>query len=310
MYAIAVDVGSTNIRCGLVNLKGEILYSFLMPSRDILTEGEIIALINAGIRKCAQVKADQILGVGIAFPGVIEHNVILGGVDNLPGFNRVDLGAIITASTGYRVVVENDAKMKAWGEMQFGAGQNCSDAVFLTIGTGIGGCVVINNKLYGGYRDKGMEFGHIVINFDGPSCTCGGNGCFEAYASIKALIRDYAALTGRAAVTGKEILSSYLAGEPEATKVMDLHFDYMAIGVTSLINIFSPQKLILVGGIAQAGNFYIDEVSRRVGKRVMPDTFSSSIIVSSRTGNDAGLLGCASRVFATPMVLHSSGTGS
>ncbi|MCF3110020.1 ROK family protein [Niabella sp. CC-SYL272] len=308
MYAIAIDVGSTYVRCGLVNLKGEILYSFKMPSRDILSEGEIIALINAAVRKCAGAAGGQILGVGVGFPGIVENNVILGGADNLPGFHHVDLGALIAASTGLNVVVDNDANMMAWGEIQFGAGKNCSDAVFLTVGAGIGGSAVINNKLYGGYRNKGMEFGHIIINFDGPLCSCGSRGCFEAYASIKALIRDYAKLTGKASsgLNGRMITHHYLSGEAAAVEVMEQHLHYMSIGVTSLINIFSPQKLIIGGGVSGADSFYAQEISRRVAGRAMPDTFSNAMIVHSQMENEACLLGCASRVFSTPMLLQSN----
>lgn len=309
MYAIAIDVGSTYVRCGLINLKGAITYSFKMPSRDILSEGEIIALINAAVRKCAAVTESQILGVGIGFPGIVENNVILGGADNLPGFSNVDLGALIAASTGLNVIVDNDANMMAWGEMQFGAGKNCSDAVFLTVGTGIGGSAVINNRLYGGYRNKGMEFGHIIINFDGPPCSCGGRGCFEAYASIKTLIRDYAQQTGQdiSVLNGRIITRNYLAGEAAAVEVMERHLDCMAAGVTSLINIFSPQKLIIGGGVSGSDGFYVPEINRRVAERAMADAFSSSVIVPARMGNEACLMGCASRVFSTPMLLQSNG---
>ncbi|WP_008587038.1 ROK family protein [Niabella soli] len=311
MYAIAIDVGSTYVRSGLINLKGEIVYSFKMPSKAVLSEGEIIALINAAVRKCAGAADGPVLGVGIGFPGIVENNVILGGADNLPGFHNVDLGALIADSTGLNVLVDNDANMMAWGELQFGAGKNCSDAVFLTIGTGIGGSALINNKLYGGYRNKGMEFGHIIINFDGPPCSCGGNGCFEAYASIKALIRDYARLTGRkvSEINGKIITHNYLAGEAAAVEVMNLHFHYMAAGITSLINIFSPQKVIIGGGVSDSGSFYVREISKRVAERAMPDAFSDSEIVSSQMGNESCLLGCASRVFSTPVLLQSNEVG-
>lgn len=308
MYAIAIDVGSTYLRCGLINLRGEIAYSFKMPSKGVLSEGEIIALINVAVRKCAGAADGKILGVGIGFPGIVENNVILGGADNLPGFHQVNLGAVITASTGLNVVVDNDANMMAWGEMQFGAGKNCSDAVFLTLGTGIGGSAIINNKLYGGYQNKGTEFGHIIINFDGPPCSCGGRGCFEAYASIKALIQDYSRLKGidTSEVNREIIAANYLAGEAEAIEVMERHFEYMAIGITSLIHIFSPQKMIIGGGISDGTDFYEKEISSRVAKRVMPDTFTNSMIVRAGMGYEACLLGCASRVFATPMLLSSN----
>ncbi len=308
MYAIAVDVGSTYVRCGLVNPDGNIIYSFRMPSKDVLTEGEIIALINAAIRKCAGVADRQVLGVGIGFPGIVEHNIILGRADNLPGFNNVNLGELIHSSTGLNVVVDNDANMMAWGEMKYGAGKDCSDVVFLTIGAGIGGSAFIDHKPYGGYRNKGTEFGHIVINFDGPACSCGSNGCFEAYASARALIKDYALMTGKTAaeLNGKIITKNYVDGEAAAIDVMNRHFNYVAVGITSLINIFSPQKLVIGGGVSDAGSFYVQEIRQRVAKRMMPDTFDSAAIVHSQMANEACLLGCASQVFSTPLLLQSN----
>ncbi|ANH80506.1 sugar kinase [Niabella ginsenosidivorans] len=310
MYAIAIDVGSTFIKCGLINVKGEIVYTFKMPSRDILTEGEIIALINAAVRKCASQAEKQVLGIGIGFPGIVENNIIVGGADNLPGFRNVNLGAIVAASTGLNVIVDNDANMMAWGEMQYGSGKNCSDVVFLTVGTGIGGCLVINNKLYGGFRNTGAELGHIVINFNGPECSCGGRGCFEAYASVKALIRDYAALTGisPADLNRKLLIKNYLLGEEAAITAMKQHFNYMSVGIASLVNIFSPQKVIIGGGIAEAGDFYVPEITRRVLQKAMPDTSSHTVIVRAQTGDNACLLGCASRVFSTPVLFQSNYT--
>ena len=310
MYAIAIDVGSTFIKCSLINVQGQMRYSFKMPSKDVLTEGEIIALINAAVRKCASQTGKQVLGIGIGFPGIVENNIIVGGADNLPGFRNVDLGAIVAASTGLNVMVDNDANMMAWGEMQYGSGKNCSDVVFLTVGTGIGGCLVINNKLYGGFRNTGAELGHIVINFNGPECSCGGRGCFEAYASTKALIRDYAALSGMPAsgLDRKIVIKNYLSGDGNAIRAMEAHFNYLSVGIASLVNIFSPQKVIIGGGIAEAGNFYVDEIAKRVLQKAMPDTSSHTVVVRAQTGDNACLLGCASRVFSTLVLFQSNYT--
>jgi glucokinase len=308
MYAIAINVGSTFLKCALINIKGDIIYSFQMPSQNVLSEGEMIALINAAIRKCASHAGNYVLGIGIGFPGIIENNVIVGGADNLPGFKNVDLSAIISASTGLNVVVDNDANMMAWGELQYGAGKNCSDVVFLTVGTGIGGGLVINNKLYGGYSNRGSELGHIIINFDGPSCTCGGKGCFEAYASMRALIKEYAGLTGISSsnLSGEIITRNFLAGEPCAVETMERHFDYMSIGVASLINIFSPQKVIIGGGIANGNPFYVAEISKRTKLKAMSVAISNTVVVNAETGNNAALLGCAGRIFSAPVLMRSN----
>ncbi|WP_017258519.1 ROK family protein [Pedobacter arcticus] len=298
-YAIGIDVGGTALKCGLVDIDGEIIYSFLMPSNDAFTEGEVIALINAAIRKCANHAPGPIVGVGIGFPGIVENGVILGGADNLPGFTNFNLKNSIYSSTGLEVIINNDANMMAWGETMYGAGKGCSDVVFLTVGTGIGGSLVINNQLYGGFRNRGTEMGHMIIKHDGIKCNCGSIGCLEAYASVTALVENYAKLTNQdpATVNGKLITKKYLEHEVEAVQVMQSHFDYLATGVISLINIFSPQKVIIGGGISASGSFYIEEIKKRVYKKVMTDTISNTEIVAAALENNAGLLGCAGLVF-------------
>ncbi|WP_017259820.1 ROK family protein [Pedobacter arcticus] len=298
-YAIGIDVGGTALKCGLVDANGKITYSFLMPTNDVFTEGEVIALINAAIRKCVNHAKGEIIGVGVGFPGIVENGIILGAADNLPGFINFNLRKSINSSTGLNVVVDNDANMMAWGETKYGAGLGCSDVVFLTVGTGIGGSLVINNQLYGGFKNRGTEIGHIIINHDGIKCNCGSIGCLEAYASVTSLVENYAQLTHQNPhdLNGEIIIKKYLANQQEAVQAMQDHFDYLASGVTSLINIFSPQKVIIGGGISASGSFYIEEIKKRVYKRVMKDTVSNTEIVAAALENNAGLLGCAGLVF-------------
>ncbi|WEK17728.1 MAG: ROK family protein [Candidatus Pedobacter colombiensis] len=299
-YAIGIDVGGSSLKCGLVSNTGEVVYSFLFPLNNVLTEGEVIALINAAIRKCVEYAPEKVIGVGIGFPGIVDQNVVIGGADNLPGFENLDLGKIIAASTSLNVVIDNDANMMGWGELVYGAAGDCTDVVFITIGTGIGGGLIIDGKLYGGYKNRGTELGHITIQHNGIKCSCGSSGCFEAYASVSALINDYAVLhdTDTEGITGKMIVENYLAREQEAVSAMQKHFDYMATGIASYINVFSPQKVVLGGGITEAGKFYIEEIKSRVMERVMPGTSQYTHIVAAKLGNQAGLLGCAARVFS------------
>lgn len=296
LYSIGIDVGGSSLKCGLVSSKGEIIYSFNMPLLDVYTTDEVIALINAAIRKCVDHRDYKILGVGLGFPGIVYNNVVIGGADNLPGFLNIPIGEIITASTGLPVIANNDANMMAWGEKIYGAGKDVSDAVFLTIGTGIGGSLIINNELYGGYKNHGTELGHVIINYNGEECSCGSKGCLEAYASVSALIKDYKNLTGKVS-NGKKIIDAYLKKEPAAVETLEKHFDYLAVGITSYINVFSPQKLIIGGGISESGEFYINNIKKRVAKLAMPDTIKHTQILRAKLGNQAGLLGCAASVF-------------
>lgn len=299
-YAIGIDVGGTSLKCGLIDQDGGVSYSFIFPLINVTTEGEVIALINAAIRKCAEQAQGHIIGVGIGFPGIIENNIVIGGADNLPGFENLELGKIIATSTSLNVVIDNDANMMGWGELSYGAARNCSDVVFLTIGTGIGGSLIINGRLYGGYRNHGTELGHIIIQEGGTRCSCGASGCFEAYASVSALIKDYASRKEMALenINGRLIVSAYHSGETDAVGVMRKHFDHLATGIASFVNVFSPQKVVLGGGITESGPFYVEEINQRVQQLAMPGTRKYTEVAGALLGNKAGLLGCGGRVFS------------
>lgn len=298
-YAIGIDIGGTSLKCGVVNESGEILFSFLVSLKDARTESEIIALMVDAITKCTNELNEPIVGIGIGFPGLIENNVIIGGGVNLPGFKDLPLGKILKYMTRHNVIIDNDANLMGLGELMYGAAKDSSDAIFLTVGTGIGGAILIDKKLYGGYNNRGAELGHTIIQQNGLQCACGGRGCLETYSSVTALIEYYKSLNTSATqnIDGKTIVEKYLSGEDHALKAMQHHFDYLAAGIASFVNIFSPQKVIIGGGISEAGPFYIDEITKRTKDLVIPVAFSNTKIVAATLGNKAGLLGACANAF-------------
>jgi glucokinase len=298
-YAIGIDVGGSSLKCGVVNQVGEIVFSTLISLSNAKTESAVIALIAKAIEICQEQAYLPITGVGIGFPGVIENNVIIGGADNLPGFEQLALGKILEELIPFPVIIDNDANLMGLGELNFGAAKACSDAVFLTVGTGIGGAIMINNQLYGGYKNRGAELGHIIIEHKGLPCACGGVGCLETYASVTSLVNYYCRLKNEIITTvdGRHIVEQYLAKEEIAVKAMERHFDYLAAGIASFVNVFSPQMVIIGGGISEAGMFYIDELKKRTQQLVIPVTYGNTEIKAANLGNKAGLLGCAALVF-------------
>lgn len=297
-YAIGVDVGGTALKFGIVDSGGRVIQSFTDPVRE--DEQAIICQIKDCVQQAAAlVNSSLIDGVGIGFPGIVEDNIIIGGADNLPGFEQLPLGNILESQTGYPVIIDNDANMMGLGELIYGAARGCTDIVFLTVGTGIGGALVLNNRLYGGYKNRGTELGHIIVQHNGNVCTCGSKGCLEAHASITSLISYYKTLKEELpdTVNGKQIVTAYLQQEPEAIAAMNMHFDYMAAGIAGYINIFSPQKVVVGGGISEAGNFYIQEIEKRVKVLAMPATYAHTELITAALGNKAGLLGCVANVF-------------
>lgn len=299
LNAIGIDVGGSSIKCGVVNAHGEILYSTNISLKNVKTHGAVIGHMTEAINACAKRYDDSILGVGVGFPGIIENNVVIAGGINLPGFRNVELGNILKLVTRKNIIIDNDANLMGLGELTYGAAKDCSDAVFITVGTGIGGAVLIDSKLYGGFKNRGTELGHIIINHKGKACACGARGCLEAYASITAMVNHYQSICKDTPenVDAKYIVSRYMLRESDAIEVMESHFDYMATGIVSFINLFNPQRIIIGGGISESGSFYIREIEKRVLALAVPTGPGSAQIVAAGLGNKAGLLGCAANVF-------------
>ncbi|WP_316809160.1 ROK family protein [Pedobacter agri] len=299
LNAIGIDVGGSSIKCGVVDPRGEILYSTNISLKNVKTHGAVIGHMTEAINDCTKRYADSILGVGVGFPGIIENNIVIAGGINLPGFKNVELGNILKLITRKNIIIDNDANLMGLGELTYGAAKNCSDAVFLTVGTGIGGAVLIDGKLYGGFKNRGTELGHMIINHKGKACACGARGCLEAYASITAMVNHYQSICIDAPehVDARYIVNRYMLRESEAIEVMESHFEYMATGIVSLINLFNPQRVIIGGGISESGSFYIREIEKRVLALAVPTGPGYSQIVAAGLGNRAGLLGCAANIF-------------
>ncbi len=298
-YAIGIDVGGSSLKCGAVNRIGEIEYSTLISLRDADTEEKIIRRIVSAIEDCAVHTNGNIVGVGIGFPGIIDNNVVIGGADNLPGFENLPLGQILRELTGHHIVIDNDANLMGLGELSYGASKEFMDAIFLTVGTGIGGAIMIDGELYGGHKNRGAELGHIVIERNGLDCACGGKGCLEAYASVTSLVVFYNSLLNEPLdfIDGKYIVEKYHSQQPQAIMALQRHFDYLAAGITSFVNVFSPQIVVVGGGISESGQFYINELIKRVQTTAIPVARNNGTIAAATLGNKAGLLGCAANVF-------------
>ncbi len=307
-YAVGIDIGGTSLKCGAVDESGTILFSFIVSLKDTKTQKEIITLIVNTINKCTDQLNEPIVGVGIGFPGIIDNDVVIGGGDNLPNFKQVALGQILKSLTGHNIIIDNDANLMGLGELIYGAAKNANDAVFLTVGTGIGGAIMINKKLFSGFQNRGAELGHIMIHQNGLKCVCGGRGCLESYASVTALINYYQSLKKSTldVIDGKYIIEKYLSGEVHAMQAMHRHFDYLAAGIASFINVFSPERIIIGGGISEAGQFYIDEITTRVKFLAIPVAIANTKIVAANLGNKAGLLGCCANVFQNFKALEYS----
>lgn len=307
LYAIGIDVGGTYIKYGLTDHMGRILYESIKPTYlPASSVYDNISDIIGELKAYADSNGFTLEGIGIGLPAIVDQGLVTGCLANLPELEGMALGSRLEAQIGMPVLVDNDANLMGLAEWKFGAARNVLDVIFLTIGTGIGGAMVLNGELYAGYRNRGAELGHIIVQADGLPCGCGGKGCLEAHASVKALIEDYKTclpeqekvhLAAEAAITGLLIISSYLENQPAAVMAMNRHFDFLGAGIAGLINIFSPQKLIIGGGISEAGDFYIQQIRDRAMARAMKETSVNTVIERAQLGNKAGFLGAAALVF-------------
>jgi len=333
--AIGIDLGGTNIKYGLVDRMGTILYESIRPTylpggRQGGEQGVVDTIIETIIelRDFAVSKGLRPEGIGIGVPGIVEDGLVTACIANLPELEGMALGSRLEGQLGMRVWVENDANLMGLAEWKFGAARNLTDVLFLTIGTGIGGAMVVNGELYAGHRNRGGELGHIIVDLNGLPCGCGGRGCLEAHASVTALIEDYkrSLYEGdgqmerrveredkrkeqddngnlddkvlKTEITGSLLIARYLEAQPAAVMALNRHFDYLGAGIAGLINIFSPEKVIIGGGISEAGECYIDPIRQRAMDRAMKETSRHTLIEGAQLGNKAGFLGAAALVFS------------
>lgn len=296
-YAIGIDLGGTALKYAVVSRSGEIPFEGSLPTPATQGADAVIAALATAINACMGWAADNAirpLGVGIGTPGIVTANGrrVIGGAENIAGWENVDLADRLENRCGLRVMASNDANAMAVGEWTFGAARGVRDALFITVGTGIGSAALIDGRMWRGHDGRGMEVGHITVKCDGEDCSCGGRGCLEHYASTSALVRRFAALSGREA-DGREIVRLYHAGDPVASQAMSEHWMYLGHGIASVINIFAPELVVVGGGISEAGSFYFERLRRVVGAQVMDVCAANTRIVPAELGNRAGCLGAA-----------------
>ena len=316
MYRIGIDLGGTNIAAGIVNENFEIICKASIPTGADRSAGEIAADM-AGIchTVCREAGIDpsEIASVGIASPGIVNHDSgIIEYCCNIPSFKHFHICEAVRAGFPVpQVFAENDANTAAWGEAIAGAAKGSSSSVMITLGTGVGGGVIMDGKVFSGFNYAGAELGHIVIETNGIPCACGRKGCWEAYSSASALIRmtaekiaeceaqgrrtvmtDAAAAAGR--VSGRTAFDARRAGDKAGTEVVDQYVYYLAQGISNIINIFQPEVLSIGGGISGEGDYLLDMLVPLVRAEVYGhDIVASADIRIAALGNDAGIIGGA-----------------
>lgn len=310
-YYIGIDLGGTNIAAGLVNENKEIVESASVKTLSKRPLEEIVddmAEVAKSVAQKAGVSMDEVEWVGVGAPGtVIAETGVIDYSNNLDWYN-VPLKDMLEKRLSKKVYIANDANAAAYGEYLAGAAKDADISVMVTLGTGVGGGVVINNKIYTGFNDAGAELGHSVIILDGRGCTCGRKGCLEAYASATGLIattKEYMEKDKNSVmwelvhgdlnkVSGRTAFDAMRKDDKTAAEVVNIYVKQLACGITNIINTFQPDILCIGGGISHEKEFLIKPLKEIVKEEVYSrNSKHNTEITVAALGNDAGIIGAA-----------------
>lgn len=309
MYNVGIDLGGTNIAVGIVNKEGEVLRKTSVPARAERPFDQIFADMAACIRKLLNetgIKESEIESIGIGTPGCIDtEKGILVFAGNFKYGKNVDYRAEMAKHFNIPVYIGNDANVAALAEVRAGAAKGVKNAIMITLGTGVGGGIILDGKIFEGSYSAAGELGHIVLVSGGEQCTCGRKGCWEAYASVTALVRQTKAAmkanpdsimnkTPLDQVNGRTSFDAAKKGDPAALAVVDTYQEYITEGLADMVNIFSPEVLVIGGGISKEGDYLLDPIRKKIRTRVFGiGLLPERKIVAAKLGNDAGLIGAA-----------------
>jgi len=313
---VGIDFGGTNIKLGLVSFEGRVLASDVLPTQAFLNPQALIDGLHArtmalaaglGVRR-----PTRFAGAGIGAPGLIDvRRGVVHQLVNVPGrWREVPLGPRLGARLGCRCVVDNDANVVALGEWRFGAGRGARDGVYVTLGTGVGGGLVVNDRLVRGASGSAGEIGHTIVRAGGAACACGGRGCLEAYLGTTALVRTAARLarSGRSpalarfvrhgdALSPSLISRAAAAGDPAARRVWQEFGRLLGLGLSSLVNALNPERIVIGGGIAKAWPWFIADTREALAEQAFAVSARAARIVRAALGSHAGIIGGAALVW-------------
>ncbi len=306
-----VDLGGTHLRAGVIGENGRVYHRFKQPTPRADNPDEIVRAIVSAARECQRTIARNIAfsSVSVAVPGTI--NIEAGAVvsaPNIPGLNKFPLATALARELACPVILENDANAAAVGEMWQGAGRGCRTIVCLTLGTGVGGGIILDGKLWRGSDGSAAEIGHISVNpFGGIPCTCGSHDCLEVYASATAIVRlarerlsQYpdSKLRLDQDLTSEQIYLAGIDGDQLALEVFRIMGTYLGAGIATLISVINPEIIIIAGGAANGWKLFEKHMRHEVTDRFFPLPAAQVRIVPAECGDDAGLLGAARLAFA------------
>ncbi|MBQ7363967.1 MAG: ROK family protein [Clostridia bacterium] len=311
MYYLGIDLGGTNIAAGIVDENYNILKKGSVPtlaSRPIDEVMTDMANLCKNLLAEMNLTVDDVEYAGIASPGTCNSETGVVEFSNNIVMYNYPIADVLKAKLGVKkVYIDNDANAAALAEALAGAAKGASSAIMITLGTGVGGGIVVDGKIYSGFNHAGAELGHIVIEKGGRQCTCGRRGCFETYSSATGLINmtkekmeknpdslmwKLSEAAGK--VSGKTAFQAKRQGDAAGAEVVDEYIEYLALGLTNIVNIFQPEVLCIGGGICNEGEYLMAPIREIVAKENFAhNSPNQTVIKRAALGNDAGILGAA-----------------
>lgn len=309
--AVAVDLGGTHLRAALFTAEGAMLSRTRVRTEAERGPDAVIERIADVVREVMGTAPGQsIMGVGVTAPGPVdEKRGVVASPPNLPGWADVPLAERLQALLGLPVFLGNDANLAALGEYRYGAGKGLDDIIYITVSTGIGGGIISNGRLLTGAHGMAAEIGHMPIVPDGPLCGCGQRGHLEALASGPNIAREAEAALKRGwpsllanhdgPLTAVEVVQAAQQGDATARHVLARAGHYLGVGIALLVHVFNPQRIIVGGGVSNAGDFLLEPARQSARDHVMKPYRDTFDIVPAALGDDAGLYGAGALVFDT-----------
>lgn len=307
-YYVGIDLGGTNTKIGILDIQGNIFKSTIIKTLSAEGAESTLTRIWEAAKNLAielNIEIKDLKGIGIGIPGPVINQSVVAFFANFPWGTNVEIKKMMENISGVETRLDNDVNIIALGEARYGAAKGSSTSVTIALGTGIGGGIYIEGKLISGFTGAGGEVGHMKLVKDGRLCGCGQNGCFEAYASATGLVRE---ATSRLTVNKNNMLYSMIDGDIERLEAKDIfdaakkgdkfsmdlvdyEAEYLAMGIGNILNIINPEKVVLGGGVAMAGDILLSPMKKKLEKYALGVTLENLEIVQGVLGNEAGIKG-------------------
>ena len=292
---LSIDIGGTAVKMGLVDHEGAI---HARHEASVCFDHYQTPILTTVIREAQAFLAResaQIEGIGVSATGQVDDRAgaVIGTNGKIPHYEGAQIKRDMEAAFGVPVFALNDANAAALGECFAGRAKGVQNVLMVTLGTGVGGGIVLGGKIFGGTRGIAGELGHFTLYQDGPRCPCGKRGCFESYAATTALVRRAKEATGEADMNGRIVFSRAADGDQAMLAVLSAWIDDIAAGISGLVHIFNPQMVLIGGGVSAQEALLIAPLRERVMRSVMPRFGEGLRLEAATLGNDAGMIGAA-----------------